>query len=210
MKVIYGDKFTQDECLAYIPSLHFNIIQGMEVLVHYVEIFGLVNQLQHKSSYLKIRKEENKELAPELVQDIKNLWHDPVLQLVWNRRNEFQVIDSVAYYLDEIDRIMSPNYIPTEQDIFNIRIRTSGIVCESYNIDHNLFEMYDVGGQRNERKKWIHCFEGVTGVIFVAALSEFDQVLFEDKAHNRLVSFHFWTSTATLTCTCNIPHLMMM
>ena len=40
------------------------------------------------------------------------------------------------------------------------RVRTSGIVTERYNIDGTTFEMYDVGGQRNERKKWIHCFEG--------------------------------------------------
>lgn len=51
-----------------------------------------------------------------------------------------------------------------------------------------MFEMYDVGGQRNERKKWINCFEGVTAVIFVAALSEYDQCLFEDSTVNRMVS----------------------
>lgn len=47
--------------------------------------------------------------------------------------------------------------------------------------------MYDVGGQRNERKKWIHCFDEVTAVIFVAAISEYDQVLYEDNTQNRLV-----------------------
>ena len=47
--------------------------------------------------------------------------------------------------------------------------------------------MYDVGGQRNERKKWIHCFEGVTAVIFVVGLSEFDQCLVEDGVTNRMV-----------------------
>ena len=54
-------------------------------------------------------------------------------------------------------------------------------------IDGKGFEMYDVGGQRNERKKWIHCFEDVTAVIFVAALSEYDQVLYEDTSTNRMV-----------------------
>jgi len=47
--------------------------------------------------------------------------------------------------------------------------------------------MFDVGGQRNERKKWIHCFENVTAVLFVAALSEYDQVLYEDENTNRMV-----------------------
>ena len=47
--------------------------------------------------------------------------------------------------------------------------------------------MFDVGGQRNERKKWIHCFEGVTAVLFVAAISAYDQVLYEDENTNRMV-----------------------
>lgn len=46
--------------------------------------------------------------------------------------------------------------------------------------------MFDVGGQRSERKKWIHCFENVTSVIFLAAISEYDQVLIEDETVNRM------------------------
>lgn len=41
--------------------------------------------------------------------------------------------------------------------------------------------MFDVGGQRSERKKWIHCFEGVTAIIFCVALSDYDLVLAEDE-----------------------------
>jgi hypothetical protein len=44
----------------------------------------------------------------------------------------------------------------------------------------------DVGGQRNERRKWIHCFEDVTAVMFVAAISEYDQMLYEDEKENRM------------------------
>ncbi|KAJ6610855.1 guanine nucleotide binding protein, alpha subunit [Mycena sp. CBHHK59/15] len=49
--------------------------------------------------------------------------------------------------------------------------------------------MFDVGGQRSERKKWIHCFESVTSNIFCTALSEFDQVLEEER---RVCSFSAW------------------
>lgn len=44
-----------------------------------------------------------------------------------------------------------------------------------------LGSMFDVGGQRSERKKWIHCFENVTSIIFCVALSEYDQVLLEES-----------------------------
>lgn len=49
------------------------------------------------------------------------------------------------------------------------------------NSDHlsPLSRMVDVGGQRSERRKWIHCFESVTSIIFLVALSEYDQVLAE-------------------------------
>lgn len=46
--------------------------------------------------------------------------------------------------------------------------------------------LFDVGGQRSERKKWIHCFEAVTSIIFCVAISEYDQVLLEDGTQNRL------------------------
>lgn len=46
--------------------------------------------------------------------------------------------------------------------------------------------MFDVGGQRSERKKWIHCFENVTSIIFCVALSEYDQVLLEECSQVRL------------------------
>lgn len=56
---------------------------------------------------------------------------------------------------------------------------------------HNEFHlsnsMFDVGGQRSERKKWIHCFEGVTSIIFCVALSEYDQVLLEEDKQNRML-----------------------
>lgn len=46
--------------------------------------------------------------------------------------------------------------------------------------------MVDVGGQRSERKKWMHCFQEVTAVIFCVALSEYDLKLYEDDTTNRM------------------------
>ena len=66
------------------------------------------------------------------------------------------------------------------------RVRTTGIVQQNLAINGRRYSMFDVGGQRNERRKWIHCFDNVNAVVFVASLSEFDQMLFEDETKNRL------------------------
>ncbi|KAG2233323.1 hypothetical protein INT48_007759 [Thamnidium elegans] len=47
------------------------------------------------------------------------------------------------------------------------------------------YRMFDVGGQRSERKKWIHCFENVTAILFVVAISGYDQCLIEDRDSNQ-------------------------
>ena len=41
--------------------------------------------------------------------------------------------------------------------------------------------MYDVGGQRSERRKWIHLFDNVTAILFTVALSDYDMTLVEDN-----------------------------
>lgn len=84
-------------------------------------------------------------------------------------------------YFDSIDRIGDPNYVPTDQDVLRSRVKTTGITETTFNIGELTYRMFDVGGQRSERKKWIHCFENVTAIIFLVAISEYDQVLIEDE-----------------------------
>lgn len=97
-----------------------------------------------------------------------------------------------------MSRITSPDYIPIEADVLRARTKTTGIYetrftmgqlsiqyyylfLSTFNPLTDLFSMFDVGGQRSERKKWIHCFENVTSIIFCVALSEYDQVLLEES-----------------------------
>ena len=54
-----------------------------------------------------------------------------------------------------------------------------------FNLQGLTFRLFDVGGQRSERKKWIRCFDEVKAVIFIAALSDYDLSLAEDDNVNR-------------------------
>lgn len=80
-----------------------------------------------------------------------------------------------------MDRLGRKEYMPTEQDILRTRVKTTGIVEVHFSFKNLNFKLFDVGGQRSERKKWIHCFEDVTAIIFCVAMSEYDQVLHEDE-----------------------------
>ena len=48
----------------------------------------------------------------------------------------------------------------------------------------------DVGGRKSERRKWIHCFQDVTSILFLVALSGYDQCLAEDMDAVCSISTH--------------------
>ncbi|XP_077236365.1 G protein alpha subunit 1 isoform X2 [Tasmannia lanceolata] len=133
------------------------------------------------------------QLSKELAGDIETLWREPAIQETYARGNELQVPDCAHYFMDNLQRLSDLNYVPTKEDVLYARVRTTGVaeiqfspVGESRK-SGEVYRLFDVGGQRNERRKWIHLFEGVTAVIFCAAISEYDQMLFEDENKNRMM-----------------------
>lgn len=188
MRVLFGAPLTEEEKQQITPVVYSNTIASMKILCTETKNMGYEKDVVAKDMFdLMFSIDDQCEINQEIGTAIKMLWADPGVLLAWKRRAEFQIVESVKYYFNEIDRIMKDDYVATQQDMLLARVRTSGIVTEKYVIDGLDFEMYDVGGQRNERKKWIHCFDDVTAVIFVAALSEYDQALFEDASTNRMV-----------------------
>ena len=106
----------------------------------------------------------------------------------FEKRNKFQISDSAEYFLDALDRVKESDYNPTRDDIVRVRLKTVGVHEYSFNIHGQNFLMVDVGGQRGERRKWISSFENVQSVIFLTAISEYDQVLAEtEEDDNRLL-----------------------
>lgn len=88
---------------------------------------------------------------------------------------------SLIYFFDAIERVFDPEYQPTEADIVHCRARTIGITETTFYLRDHEMQMVDVGGQKSERRKWIHCFQDVTSILFLVSLSGYDQCLVEDK-----------------------------
>lgn len=183
---IYGSGYNDEERQGFIPTVRCNAVSSMLMLVENCAQFGPPETEEGIKSRKFFDDKKDDTMDQDTVTHIKILWADPGIQKTYEQRSSFQLVDSAKYFFDAIDRISEINYLPTKDDILRCRIRTTGITETAFKIDGNEFKMFDVGGQRNERKKWIHCFEDVTAVIFVAALSEYDQVLFEDEEKNRM------------------------
>ncbi|CAM9783183.1 unnamed protein product [Chrysoparadoxa australica] len=185
---LHGQEETQAERDEMIPVVYHNLVSAMRILCQSVIDLGLTTLLESPQEFEAVSKLPAKTAVDaKLGACFKTLWADPAIQETWRRRTEYQIVDSVSYFFGEpLDRIAQEDYHPTQDDIIHVRVRTTGTVTAKYVISDAKFEMYDVGGQRNERKKWIHCFDNVTAVLFIAAISEYDQKLFEDERVNRM------------------------
>ncbi|ORZ18800.1 guanine nucleotide binding protein, alpha subunit [Absidia repens] len=193
MKLIHDGGYSSDEREAFKEIIFSNTIQSMRVILEAMDNMGVVfadtssNMQQQAAIILDLPSQIEREFLPvEVTQAVRTLWTDPHLQSVFDRSREYQLNDSAKYYFDSIDRIGDTNYIPTDQDVLRSRVKTTGITETTFVIDDLTYRMFDVGGQRSERKKWIHCFENVTAIIFLVAISEYDQVLIEDETVNRM------------------------
>jgi len=186
---IYGKGFPEMERKTFISVIHNNIISSMKTLCQQSQSFGPVESAAATEAkrYVDSELKGDEEIDEKLGQILQTLWSDRGIQKTYEMRSRYQLTDSAKYFFDKLDEVSKKSYIPNEQDILRCRVRTTGILENEFTIDGNQFKMFDVGGQRNERKKWIHCFEGVTAVRFVAAISEYDQLLYEDDKTNRMV-----------------------
>merc|ERR1719273_101794 len=119
--------------------------------------------------------------------NVEILWKEPAMKEIYANRAKLKIDDSSAHFFDQVRRIATRSYIPTDKDILFVRYRTTGVIEQKFEIRGTSFHIFDVGGQRSERKKWIHCFEHVTAVIFVASLSCYDEVMFEDDTQNAMI-----------------------
>ncbi len=194
---LYGEGLSNEQRSEYKYAVHLHILESIRTLVLQSVILSshydtVVDSHDAKKAFDFVKRRlADAPVYQDLVDErfakrIKVLWKDPGIQKTYELRNKFQLIDSCGYFFENIDRIIQPVYEPTYEDVLHCRVRSTGIVESRFEISGEKFLLLDVGGQRNERKKWINWFEGVTAVIFVASISEFDQTLFEDIYVNRL------------------------
>jgi hypothetical protein len=178
--------FNPEEKNEHIALIHFNIYESVQNIFKASAILDISLSPEWDELDETIRASYSQLITPQLAKSIYIFWKHDTVQRIFSRKAEFQIGDNTAYYMANILRICATDYVPNELDILNSRCKTTGITETPFMFHGKKFLMVDVGGQRSERKKWIHCFEEVFGVLFCVGISAFDQTLEEDNATPRL------------------------
>lgn len=192
MKILHKNGFSQQDLEMIRPVVYSNTIQSMLAILramYFINIeFGdAERQKDAQVVYATVHAQRDSEpFSEELSLAMQRLWKDTGVQQCYMRSNEYQIDDSAKYFLNDLPRLSASDYLPTEQDVLRTRVKTTGITEVLFELKGLMFRVVDVGGQRSERKKWIHCFDNVNAIIFISSLSEYDQTLREDNYTNRM------------------------
>ncbi|KAK0712262.1 guanine nucleotide binding protein, alpha subunit [Apiosordaria backusii] len=192
MKIIHLKGYSHEELKNYRPTVFKNLLECAKSVANAMRQFDIDPVRDENKRYLDFLIDYSLDTNPQTIDPkvsvaIQSLWKDPAKEQLMERQTEFYLMDSAEYFFDEAARIANKEYIPNEMDVLRARTKTTGIYETRFKMGQLSIHMFDVGGQRSERKKWIHCFENVTSIIFCVALSEYDQVLLEESSQNRMM-----------------------
>eukprot|EP01084_Bolivina_argentea_P157216 273973_1 len=193
IRLLHGRDFSESELMATKPYLTQNTIEAMRTLAIYSEILSdqghdtKVNEENEEIRTRVARMSDKQRFTQQHCSDLTALWNDEHIHNLLHFRHTFQLLDTYQYLFDRMDLFWRDDYIPTFEDIIHSRQRTTwGINKIKFELSGNngevneIYEIWDVGGERYQRKKWIHCFDNASAIIFVAALSGYNQTLMED------------------------------
>lgn len=133
MKIIHETGYSLEECEQYRPVVYSNTIQSLMAIIRAMGQLRIDFNDPQKTDIARqfftyASAAEEGELTTELVMLMKKLWSDGGVQQCFSRSREYQLNDSAAYYLNSLDRISQPSYVPTQQDVLRTRVKTTGIV----------------------------------------------------------------------------------
>ncbi|KAJ3200952.1 guanine nucleotide-binding protein subunit alpha [Clydaea vesicula] len=159
--------------------------------------------------------EKKKDLVEEeICTAIKRLWKDESLKECYRRRIEIPealIQDTSIHFFNDLERIFDKKYAPTDQDIILCRKATFNITETTISSTSGLLKFYDVGGQKHLRSFWVPYFEDSHAILFVAALSSFNQVMQEEDSLNRMVdSLELFKSISNNTLLVKCPIILFL
>jgi len=154
MRIIHQHGYTKEEFEQYRPVVYSNTIQSLGAIIRAMNMlniqFASAEREADAQRVIEViqRMKDTEPFNSELLLSMERLWADAGVQQCFLRSNEYQLNDSAQYFLDQLYRIGSSDFLPNEQDILRTRVKTTGIVEINFSFKNLNFRLFDVDGQR--------------------------------------------------------------
>jgi hypothetical protein len=179
----------------WTSSLQHNITNVLQQIPSIIEMNGLSLDFKPENQSFIDGLKSAKSFDQNFWRRSCELLQDPAMnQLIrFEHFQKLQIMDHL--FFEVLPRLGSfsalftngQTFIPEFEDVLRTRMRVTGVTEYRLRLDGVSTSMFLVGGQRNERKKWIHCFEGVTNILFFISMDDFGKTLFEDSQTSRML-----------------------
>ncbi|KAH8826296.1 G-protein alpha subunit-domain-containing protein [Flagelloscypha sp. PMI_526] len=192
MKIQYGGSYNTLERESFKSAILFNSAQAMESVVEALRRVDL--QLSPENNWhaqtLTILSTSGNIHGAYIARELlAAMVEDTAVKLAMSQLQNLDLEDSALYFLRSIDRIISAEYVPTNEDILHSYQKTTSITETPIPLNSVIYKFYDPPSNstlRNKRNKWISYLDMVTVLLFVVALSDYDQTLDGDPSVNKL------------------------
>ncbi|PIL25815.1 hypothetical protein GSI_11568 [Ganoderma sinense ZZ0214-1] len=150
----------------------------------------------------EVQMRETADILAGCAEDMKAIWEDGAVRELLLRKG-IRMETTPGFFLNDIDRIASRDYEPSDDDVVRARLRTLGVQEHKIKFASgpaagSEWCIYDVGGSRTQRIAWYPYFDDCDAIIFLAPISCFDERLVEDRRINRLEdSFMLWKAVVS-------------
>ncbi|CAB3397230.1 unnamed protein product [Caenorhabditis bovis] len=190
VRLLYKQHFTESEIFHRRMFIYNNLFKAIRSLVIAMNDHGYQYDDPVNAGRAQVLLEETDNhyglFNADLAEKIKSVWRDASVQKLYARRSAFNLNDSAAYFLSNLDVINRPEYVPSEKDLIMSYVPTVGVQNVIFTANNQTFQLFDIGGQRIDRRKWAIHYDGIDAIFFCIAISEYDQLMNEDMMTNRL------------------------
>ena len=188
MQIINTAGFSQAERKSYKKIIIDNITNCIHALIEKAEVVlssyssdiaDCIKEFRLLASGDRWRLSNDEE--NRMLQLSQQMWELPVIkEMFLDYQSELECPESVAFLLNDIDDIARKDSLPNNQQILHCRLKTTGVRSLKFVYENSFVQIIDVGGQRSERRKWMHFFDDIEVLLFCVSLNEYDTALKED------------------------------
>jgi len=172
MQIIHNGGFEPSQSELYKQILMSNLIFGMKQVIEIAQE-SIAPENRKKARFI-LGTDDITSVNQEIADRIKSVWEDTAVQQAWKNRKE-SILIQLEYLITNLDRILAPDFVPSNDDILRARQRSTGETSYRFEDKKHVWNLVDVGGQFSERSKWGAVFENpINAILFFISLDEYD------------------------------------